>query len=126
MPISTHYWYTHLKNNPDFLLDYAHALDAKKNYRLAIDITKESRNMLPAPLTYERLGLLYYDAGIADSAEINFKEASMIVPGKLDPKSTLFNYYKASHDFIKAKQTASEILGMRIKISSMEADVIRG
>ena len=117
--------YPHLKNNPDFLQDYAGALGDEKNYRTAINMSKESRDMLPAPLMYERLGLLYYESGIADSAENNFKQAAMIVPGKLDPKYTLFNYYKATHNLIKAKQTAENILGMNAKIPSTEADMIR-
>jgi O-antigen ligase len=117
--------YPHLRDTPVFLQDYAQILGADKNYYAAIKISEESRDILPTPSIYERLGLLYNNAGIPDSAENNFKEASMMVPGKFGPKYMLFNYYKSTNNLKQQRKLANDILGMNIKVPSMEVDMIR-
>jgi hypothetical protein len=81
--------------------------------------------MFPSQHTYSALGFVYDRLGSRGNAENCLIQASMITPNKFCPKLMLMQYYKHIYDFINASKIAEDILLMKIKVPSMEVNLVK-
>jgi O-antigen polymerase len=110
--------YPVLKNNGSFLLNYGKALSMAKKHIEAIKILKETEKHLKNTIVYTAMGDSYKALEKPIEAEIAYKKAWQMVPGRFYAKYLLAKLYDETGQNKKAQKTANELLTKKVKVES--------
>ena len=117
--------YPILQGDIDFLHFYSKALLKDGEYLKGIAIMENSKKLLAYPELHLTLAQLYDGAGQYKNAESSFKTACNMVPNRFHSKYLKAKFYYHNKQFIKAAETAKQILNMKVKIPSKTIDKIK-
>jgi len=110
--------YPEMKPEPEFLAEYAKTLSAYGEYREAAAILNSLITVKAGYGYYDQLGHNLEELHEWKSAEIAYRQATLMVPNRFLPRYHLFLLYLRLHQQSRAKFIGTEILTLPVKIPS--------
>lgn len=110
------YCYTHLQDNPDFMLCYGKNLCNQELYENALPVLEQACRLSPSSQMVCDLGKCYQFRRRYREAEKAYLQASFMTPAYILPQYYLFCLYQETREWEKAREKAKHILTMPVKI----------
>ncbi len=115
----------YLKNDSYFLDNYITVLLAQKDFVLAGNALNNYKQYMNQYTYYMMNGDRLFSEEKKDSAIINYRQASLIIPIRIEPHYKIMIIYVIDHNMVAAKAAADIILQMPTKIPSPKADLMK-
>ena len=113
--------YNHLKGDMDFLYNYGAELHYVGKYTESLKILNECSVIYNDYNVQMLIADDYAKLGYADSAIVNFRFASDMIPNRFLPLYHIMQIHISRDDYIHAKEIAREILNKPVKIKNSKS-----
>ncbi|MFT4202456.1 MAG: O-antigen ligase family protein [Chitinophagaceae bacterium] len=117
--------YPSMKNNPQYLFDFAALLKNREDYKSANFLLGRLIKIDNNSFNYMALGDCYWHLHQNQKAEYCYRQAVNITPNRFYLRYQLFHYYIETGNLTLAEKTGRSILDLPIKIASRRVDEIR-
>lgn len=114
-----------LKDNGEFLYDFAATAISSHDLPLAIDLLEQSKRVMNVPEIYNSLGYCYTQEKEYALAEKDLNYSVCAVPNRLIPRDLLMELFLAKGDTARGLQEAQEIIALPVKVPSAYTDYVR-
>ena len=110
--------YEDLKAYPDFLFTFGTALREAGRYNESNAMLRQGTRVSCDPVFYTLMGNNYRDLGAVAEAELAYRKAFGMLPGRMYPLYRLMKLYEAEGQMRKAEEMARQIIAFRPKVDS--------